>query len=226
MTIDSFASGAGMIDDVFSREELNDITNFVSQMPKHYIGPQGNSFSGISKDHILYSWFNKRIFNRIKELTSVDIQLHFGSFLHEETPWALHSDYYQVSDAGDVNPYMAFLIPLSVNNDMDQVGKTSTVVFNEEDIYVNDPSDECKSWSEELWKDNRTKKENNAVALKEGLLSHLPVEDLECLTVKTIANWQLGSLIYWGERYLHCSDNFVANGATSKQALVIHTYVV
>jgi hypothetical protein len=146
--------------------------------------------------------------------------LQFGSYLNEVTPWNLHSDYYHKS-IGD--PYMAFLIPISVDDDMGQVEKTNTIVFNEQDTYVDD-SAKHRSWSRQQWKINRTLKKNNAV--NEKLLSHLPMEDLECLTIHTIANWKFGSVIYWDERHLHCSDNFVDNGVRSKQALVIHTYVV
>jgi len=120
---------------------------------------------------------------------------------------------------------MAFLIPLSVNEDMSQVGKTNTVIFNEEDVYTDDKNP-IKQWSNELWKNNRVQKENNSLSLGSGLLSHLSVENLECLTIKIIANWKSGCVVYWNEKYLHCSDNFIKNGVISKQALVIHTYVV
>lgn len=219
-TINMLTSGAGIIDNVFSRAELEEVVKYMSKMPKSFTSMTGNSFAAISQDHMFYSWFCKKIFNKIKELTPVDAQLLFGSYLYETTPWILHSDYYHTS-AG--KPYMAFLIPISVNEDMDQVGKTNTVIFNEQDVYV-DETIGHKSWTDDQWKQNRTPKENNAVG--ESLLSHLPNEDLECLTIKTIANWRLGSVIYWDERYLHSSDNFINNGAQSKQALVIHTYVV
>jgi hypothetical protein len=215
-------NGAGIVEEVFSREELSEVVKYLSRMSKSYTSMTGNSFSAISQEHAMYPWFCKKVFNKIKELAPVDVQLLFGSYLYETTPWILHSDYYHNS-AGQ--PYMAFLVPLSVNNDMEQVEKTNTVVFNEEDVYV-DHAVGHKSWSDKLWKANRQPKQHNALALKENLLSHLPVEDLECLTVKTIANWKLGSVFYWDERLLHSSDNFVNNDAQSKQALVIHTYVV
>ena len=214
-------SGAGVIDDVFSQDTLATIVKYLSGLPKDYTSPDGNSFVAISQNHMLYSWFCKKIFNQIKELTTTDVQLLFGSYLYETTPWQLHSDYYHKSIG---SPYMAFLIPISVNNDTTQVEKTSTVIFNEEDTYVAPGAPSHKKWSRELWKANRTFKENNAVGNR--LLSHLSTEDLECLTIKNILKWKSGSVIYWDEKNLHSSDNFIANGVTSKQALVIHTYVV
>ena len=213
---------AGIVEGVFSKEELSEAVKYLSRMSKSYTSMTGNSFSAISQEHAMYPWFCKKIFNKIKELTPVDVQLLFGSYLYETTPWILHSDYYHTS-AGQ--PYMAFLVPLSVNEDMEQVGKTNTIVFNEEDRYV-DHAVGHKSWSDEVWKANRQPKENNALALKDSLLSHIPDDDLECLTVNTVLNWQLGSVIYWHEQNLHASDNFIKNDAKSKQALVIHTYVV
>ena len=189
-------------------------------MSKHFTSKTGNSFVAISQDHMLYPWFSKHVFNRIKELTPVDVQLLFGSYLHEIAPFTLHSDYYHSSKG---KPYMAFLIPISVDGDMTQTERVNTVIFNEEDTYV-DNNVVNKSWSKELWHKNRTPKENNAIGHE--LLGHLPKEDLECLTIQTVVNWRPGSVIYWNERYLHSSDNFVQNGVTSKQALVIHTYVV
>lgn len=220
-TINMLESGAGRVDNVFSRAELEEVIKYLSKMPKSIISNAGNSFTGISQDHMLYPWFRKRVFDKIKTLTPVDAQLLFGSYLYEITPWVLHSDYYHTS-AG--KPYMAFLIPISVNEDMDQVDKTNTIIFNEQDTYIDEKNIEHKSWSDKQWKVNRIPKEKNAVG--ESLLNHLPVEDLECLTIKTIANWQPGSVIFWDERYLHCSDNFINNGVNSKQALVLHTYVV
>jgi hypothetical protein len=213
---------AGIVEGVFSEEELSEVVKYLSKMSKSFTSITGNSFAAISQEHPMYSWFCKKIFDRIKQLTTVDVQLLFGSYLYETTPWILHSDYYHTS-AG--KPYMAFLVPLSVNEDMDQVGKTNTVIFNETDVYV-DHADGHKSWSDKLWKANRQPKQNNALEFKDSLLSHIPDDDLACLTVKTIANWKLGSVIYWGEQYLHSSDNFIKNDAHSKQALVIHTYVV
>jgi hypothetical protein len=223
MTIDRLTSGAGIIDNLFSQDELVEVVKYMSKLPKNYTSDDGNSFAAISENHMLYSWFCKKIFNKIKELTPVDIRLIFGSYLDEKTPWGVHSDYYHHQSVS--NPYMAFLIPLSVDNDMSQVGRTNTVIFNEEDAYT-DNENSIKHWSDKLWKKNRSLKENNAVSLGSGLLNHVSVENLECLTINTIANWKLGSVIYWNEKYLHCSDDFVKNNVTSKQALVIHTYVV
>jgi hypothetical protein len=219
-------SDAGIIENVFSQHELEEGVKYFSKMSKHYVDDNGNSFTAISQEHILYNWFCKNFFSKIQNLTDVDIQMIHGSYLDEKTPWNLHSDYYLKSLRPSIgDPYKAFLIPISVNEDTNQTAKTNTVIFNETDIYVPEANKKT-SWSKKLWLLNRVKKENNATVYGDGLLSHLLVEDLECLTVKLVANWKSGNVIYWDERLLHSSDNFIKNGVYSKQALVIHTYVV
>ena len=121
---------------------------------------------------------------------------------------------------------MVFLIPMSVNEDMTLADKTHTIVFNEEDTYVDDTGAANRMWNTKLWNSKKTKKENNSMNFYEQHLSHVSVDDLECLTIQKILKWKLGSILYWDEKLLHCSDNFHKNNLTSKQAIVVHTYVV
>jgi len=96
-TINRLESDAGVIDNVFSQDELVTVVKYMSTLPKNYSSIDGNSFAAISQEHIFYSWFCKKVFNKIKELTPIDIRLIFGSYLDEKTPWGLHSDYYHKS---------------------------------------------------------------------------------------------------------------------------------
>lgn len=214
-------SKSGKIDGVFSKDELVQVTKYLSNLPIDCIS-NGNSFTGISQEHMLYSWFCKKIFNKIKDLTSNNIQLLFGSYLNEKTPWNVHCDYYHKLIH---EPYKAFLIPISVNEDINQVEKTNTIIFNEEDTYVS-PNIKNKEWSPKLWNTNKIKKENNARIFFEEYLSHESINTLECLTINNILNWKLGSVLHWDENLLHCSDNFIKNNISSKQAIVMHTYTV
>ena len=214
---------SGRIDDIFSHDELVYIVKYFSKMQGVTTANGGNTFAGISQLHPLYSWFCKNMFNKIKELTDHNMQLLFGSYLYENTPWTTHSDYYHKSID---EPYMAFLVPVSVNEDMSLTEKTNTIIFNEEDMYIDNINVTDKKWERTLWEAQRIKKENNAMNVQDQHLSHIPVEDLECLTIQNILNWKLGSVLYWDEKLLHSSDNFRKNNINSKQAIVIHTYVV
>jgi hypothetical protein len=109
---------------------------------------------------------------------------------------------------------------------MDDSDKANTVVFNEECLHVDQSGSKNRRWVPDLWHSTMTKKENNALVYKDTCLSHVPHNELECLTVQNILNWTLGSVLYWDERLMHSSDNFLINNVKSKQAIVIHTYVV
>jgi hypothetical protein len=224
-------SNAGIIDEVFSRNELTYINNYLLNFSKKFTPPvtyspytnaAHNFFTTITKDHLLYPWFNKKIFSKISNLTSNNVQMLKGGYLYECTPWKVHSDYYyKISN----EPYMAFLIPISVNEDMDQVEKTNTIIFNEEDTFLS-TEETNKNWSSKEWDNNKNKKDNNAVPFFEEYLSHESLDNLENLTINKILNWKLGSVLYWDEKLLHCSDNFIRNNISSKQGIVIHTYTV
>jgi hypothetical protein len=213
---------SGRIDNIFSQDELIYLIKYFANLPKSVVTYDNNSFAGISQAHPLYLWFCKNMFDKIQQLTKDNIQLLFGSYLYENNPWTVHCDYYHKSVG---SPYKAFLVPISVDEDMSLVEKTNTIIFNEEDVYV-DTSATNKMWDSMSWNATKTKKENNAMSVQDQHLSHISVDDLECLTIQNILNWKLGSVVYWDEKLLHSSDNFRKNNINSKQAIVIHTYVV
>ena len=65
----------------------------------------------------------------------------------------------------------------------------------------------------------------NAKELHNTLCSHESVEHLEYVSLKDAYQWIPGSIIYWGGKLLHSSDNFLVNGITEKQALVFFTTI-
>jgi hypothetical protein len=172
---------------------------------------------------MLHSWFDKKVFGRLRELTEEPIRMLFGGLINEQIPQQLHSDYYYKS-VGE--PYKAFLIPMGVDNQLESVDRVHTVTFNEQDTFVDSADPVRKMWKRAEWNAKRSAKENNATQHFDQHLSHLKPNDLECLTVDQIIPWTLGGVVYWDERQLHCSDNFVKNNIKSKQAIVVHTYVL
>lgn len=211
---------AGIVDNVYTTDELTAVVKYMSKLPKksHQLG-----YASITREHILYPWFERHIFSRLRSIVDRPMELLTAHLIHEEVPQKLHSDYYYKTTQ---EPYRAFLIPVGVENDFNRIPETHTVVFNETDTYVAPASMEEKIWNRKQWTEVRSVKENNALEYKDQHLSHLRIDDLECLTVDSVLQWQSGSVIHWDERQLHCSDNFTNNGIKSKQAIVIHTYVL
>lgn len=211
----------GRIDNVFTDLELDSITRYLgSSLPLY----GGSDFPGsVYPGHMLYEWFNKKFFVRIQELFGSELQCLFGGYLNELTPMALHSDYFRKLKG---KPHSTFLIPISADHDVTLVNRVHTIVFNEEDMWTPNSEESNSFWKQRDWRKNKSVKENNALQYFDQYLSHNTKENLECLTVQSIFQWQLGSILYWDSRLLHCSDNFTTNGIQSKQALVVHTYVL
>lgn len=209
---------SGIVTDVFGRTEVEFLLDRLSRLPREHL-----YHTAITPDHILHSWFDKKVFSRLRELTDEPIRLLFGGLINEEIPQRLHSDYYYKS-VGE--PYKAFLIPISIENQFEGFERVHTITFNELDTFVDSADPVRKMWKRVEWMQNRTPKQNNALEYFDQHLSHLNTDDLECLTVEQVVPWQMGSVVYWNEKQLHCSDNFVKNGITSKQAIVVHTYVL
>ena len=209
---------SGVVTDVFGRDEIEMLHDKLSRLPQTHL-----YHTAITQDHILYSWFDKKVFSRLRELTDQPIRLLLGGLINEEIPQKLHSDYY---NKGVGEPYKAFLIPIGIENQFDGVERVHTITFNEQDTYVDSADPVHKMWKRTEWSTNRQPKANNALSYYDQHLSHLNPEDLECLTVDQIVPWSLGGVVYWDERQLHCSDNFLKNNIRSKQAIVVHTYVL
>jgi hypothetical protein len=209
---------SGIVDDVFSCAEVEFLLDRLSKLPRDHL-----YHTAITPDHMLHSWFDKKVFSRLRELTDEPIKLLFGGLINEEIPQRLHADYYYKS-VGE--PYKAFLIPISVENQFENLDRVHTITFNELDTFVDSADPVRKMWKRSEWDKNKSPKANNAMQYYDQHLSHLRPDDLECLTVESIVPWQLGSVVYWNEKQLHCSDNFVKNNINSKQAIVVHTYVL
>jgi len=210
----------GVIDNFFTETELDPVIKYLSNLKSAF--SYGN---GIDATNSLYPWFVKKCFNKIQETFGKDLILNRVTYLNDGVPISLHSDYYQMDGKG--TPKFAILIPVSINNDRSFKNKVHTVVFNETNEFSNKENKlTTLQWNKESWYRTRSIKENNAMQYRDEYLGHISSEDLECLTVHTIAEWKFGSLIYWDSSLLHTSDNFTRNNVTSKQALVLHTYVL
>ena len=204
---------AGIIDDVFSEEEVKKFETFFYKLKDPVIYNSKSLFYSLDTKHPLHKWFQNNIFYKIQEIFGEDVKLMFGSLLHSLEAFTVHSDYYHKDHR---EPYKAFIIPLC--------SYSNTIIFNEEDDYT--CPDEVKTSNPNLEQMilNMPVKENNALQYKNQYLSHHSDEILSRLTVRNILKWKLGSLLYWDEKLLHCSDNYFTNNYDHKKGLVIHTY--
>ena len=174
-----------------------------------------NDCHGVNEDHMLYDWFVTNVFEKIKIALNDDkLKVTFGMYLNETKPWGIHTDAYHVQEYPNRRTALSFLMPLAVDNDQSLVTKSRTIVFNESGN-TNDTIDQ--------FTDN-TNMPTSAVSIYNKHLSHNKLKTVKKFTVQGEYQWKRGSLIWWDGTYFHDSDNFIANGYTSKQAIVIHTY--
>jgi hypothetical protein len=156
----------------------------------------------------------------------------FGST--SESPTQIHVDATNVE--GELPPYRNIMIPISVNNTIDdetEWSKCSTVYFDQlfyarsgkalfkkgyrsenarEDIEVYDYST----------LDNLRQAEFPLVFYKD-YLTHLPYAHLEGLSVAANCSWQPRSPILFDRNRLHTSNNYLIKGVTTKRFVCIFT---
>ena len=210
---------AGRIDDLFDDQELDQCVKYFKAFKTKSDKGMGQKYFSLDEKHPFYGWFDKLIFSKIKGKFGQDANLLLASLLESSTPFIPHSDYYH-KRLGE--PFMIFLIPLSVDGSREGMDRTSTVIFDQLDDYV-DASDhrQCRPQSEYL---DMPVLESNAAHFRDDLLSHCDPEILSRLSVRNIVEWKPHSLLYWDAKLIHCSNNYKQHGVNNKEAMIIHSY--
>ena len=216
-------SGEIILENFISHSELDKAVEIMSRLPTgtYQYGSSKDYFNkSIGIGHVLYNWFNKKIFKKIQKYFSDDCKMLFCSYVDELTPLDVHSDYYH-KRIGE--PYMAILIPVSVDNNKDKLSLSKTIIFNQIDTYIDDRDHKKREFkiNKKTYNKNIA---NNSLSLYEDELSHCDKDILKALSVKQILPWTKENAIYWDEKLLHCSNNFKTKGIKSKQHIIIHTY--
>jgi len=217
---------SGVIRDIFSNQELVDVVNLMSRLHSNDSEEKSNRFKPIGIGHVLYSWFEKKMLNKILNNFEDEehIKMTFASYTNEKEPFKIHSDYYHKRSD---EPCIAILLPLSVDHGEGDIGKSATIVFDQTDTYFDKDLDPTAKKYLHKWKDTHTTvKENNASSIHTDYLSHCDKDELEYLTVQNIVKWKRGDAIWWDEKYLHSSNNFKANNIDNKQFIIIHTHKI
>jgi hypothetical protein len=204
MAINQYKNSCGKIDNFFTVEQLHNIVDVFRQLDS--VDGKNNDCFGIDKNHKAYLWLNKVLLKSISRQFNPDLKLIFAMFLDCVEPFDLHHDLKDIPESQGKH-FLSFLIPYSVNNDTSLCSKVSTVVFNESFPHVHAV-------------------ENNVSDLHENLIGHISKEMSYKITLKENLIWSLGGLYWWDSHLLHVSNNFLKDGYSSKQAIVIHTYVL
>lgn len=214
---------SGKLDNVFTDAELNKFLNYFNALKEKYHTDRGQTYSCIDERHILYSWFCDNVFKKIQAHVAAPIKFFYAGLMDSQNPLNVHSDYYYKTEGRE--PFMAFLIPLKVNDGNEGLERASTVIFNEIDTYVDHDHNEDRKYRNSQQLLERPLLTNNCLHLGGSLLSHVNPEVLRRISLQKILEWNRGSVIFWNEKHLHCSNNYAENGVTHKQAIVMHTYM-
>jgi len=185
------------IDNFITEQEISTLLKFYSTLPKTInSGRYKNAWTtGFPIESIPLKNFKARV-EKVFGKCNVTVSM----FLQEFKPWSVHTDWFKQ----DNKPYYAFLVPLEFG------GKTThTVVFNELGV--------DEDWEEKLTTDKNYKYTKSELEL----LSHDRPDRLRKVSVDKFYKWNMGELIAWHRKLLHCSDNFVVGGLEQKTALVV-----
>lgn len=204
MTSDQFKNSCGQIDNFFTVDQLQNIVEVFRRLDP--VDGQNNDCFGIDKNHRAYLWLRKVLLQPIANHFNPELKLIFAMLLDCVEPFDIHHDLKPIPDPNGKH-FLSFLIPYSVNNDTALCNQVSTIIFNE-----TVPSDHVV--------------ENNASLIYDNMISHASKDTTYNVTVKKNLVWSLGSLCWWDSHLLHVSNNFLKDGYTSKQGIVIHTYVL
>ena len=171
-----------------------------------------NHLYGVDQYHLGYLWFYKTILSHINQHFGVDAKLSYAMLLDCLKPFDIHHDIKPLPDALGRH-WRSFLIPISVNHDLALVHNASTLIFDQDFITAGDlgatPSIP-----------------NNVRCIYQEKISHVSPDKIDKLSLRRELIWNTGDLLWWDSPLYHVSNNFPAKGFNSKQAIVLHTYVL
>ena len=196
--------------DVFTNDEVNLILQIIERLPDNVNSGDFYAYTnGFTPADLIYQMLDKKFFKKIEDKLGQPLNVRCGMHLKEVKPWIIHTDYHRPFDDNyEQAPGLAALIPLKVVGPADQ--KTHTIVFNES----------CQTnFAEHVEKNGKLL--DNAASIHQEHCSHVPSDDLDYVSLNGAYAWRPGSVLIWDRSLLHCSDNFLKNSITEKQALVL-----
>lgn len=207
MATDIYKNSCGKIEQLFTLDQLTNFVKIFKMVPTN--DGAGNTCHGIAQGHPAYPWLKKTVLPPIIERFNPDLKLIFAMLLDCVKPFDIHYDLKPLPAVG--NHFLSFLIPYAVNNDPELCKYASTILFEQSYNGIEpEKMPELKS---------------NALDIHESHISHVPIEQACRVSLLTELIWHPGDLLWWDSHLLHTSNNFIKNGYTSKQGIIIHTYV-
>jgi hypothetical protein len=164
-----------------------------------------NCYGIDEKNHEAEQWFQKNIFSTVKQCLGDDkMRSIFGMYTESVKPYVIHSDEYHVAKNNKIGkPFKSWLIPYKVDGSRTDISAASTIIFNEIEY-----GDDRNSIGD---------------SLRQKYFTHCDQTLLKKVSIYEILHWEPGSLIYWDQRYLHCSGSF--NCFKTKEMFVGHTFI-
>jgi hypothetical protein len=202
----------GKIDNFFDTKTVAGFADVFRKMDT--TDGKGNNCYGIDQQHRAYMWVKKQLLNPIAEHFDPNLKLIFSMLLDCVKPFPIHYDIKYIPEPGGQH-YLSFLIPYSVDNNPALCANASTIIFNQA-YNADDAVDVLKPSAPVA---------NNVSGMYEKI-NHVPLESTYQYTLKQELVWSPGDLCWWDSKLCHVSNNFLQYGHTSKQAIVIHTYVL
>jgi hypothetical protein len=149
---------------------------------------------------------------KIQKISKLDLIVDHSHILNSIHPYTVHSDWLQNRMLlNRIAPAYTIIVPLDTY-------PTSTLAFHQ--------NGEIKSFDDYI-KQNQPPKVIDELRISSELcnkyLSHIPVDQLDYLSIKEIFEWKKGSVYFCDRRHYHCSDNYLSNGITGKRALIFWT---
>lgn len=200
--------------DVFSLDELELIQKILSKVHQQDHASLPDIYTnGFTPKDPVYLAIKALVIDRINQRFSNPItSLSVGMQLITQNPFVPHSDY---SDKGDTGGGHAYLIPLWVKHSNSDTEKKSsyTIIFDQVfkqpggiTNYIDSDPPLPEQTAEHIWDEHMTR---------------WPREWARYLSVHTMAEWRLGSVIYWNRDFMHASDDFLSKNILEKSALVL-----
>lgn len=200
----------GQIKDFFESQDLLYLWSNFKKFQSH--DGRGNDCHGVDQNHLGYLWFRKKVLDKINAQFSVESKLIFAMLLDCMTPFDIHHDIKPLPESKGKH-WRSFLIPIAVDNDVHLVYHASTLIFNQ-------------SYSNTKEIEHAPDIENNISDLFKEKISHVDQSNLKKFSLRQELIWNAGDLLWWDSALCHVSNNFLDKGFRSKQAIVLHTYVV
>jgi hypothetical protein len=202
------------IHNVFDLDEVERIKKLLSLIPaQDHIKNRSIVTNGFTSKDPIYLAIKKLVIDRINTVCEHKVSnLTVGMHLITRDPFGIHSD---APGKGDNGSGIAYLVPLEMVRNDSAKPTSSTIIFDQvwtdttsiEDYIASGP-DKVATPATDVW--------------------HMLSEKCDpawapYLSVKLVAEWQIGSVIVWDRRLLHASDDFLAAGLIEKSALVLFT---